>query len=275
MQAEICGEAMRAPDSVLTAMDLAVDLLEIPGSGQPPSSELIGAIDTLLTHVMSFRTVALPEDQTKVLSMCRVVLFKKLELAKSNSPSMNALVVGDLKIAVMEMEQLLNNCVLRLFVSCMVALDDDPLSKECALNEGDFDLLMDRLIQLGIIAIGFTESGSGECVVVWNYILISFAHNLDDKPISFARSEIESLECSRFVGVAGFASCAGRPPPQTPAAAAEATHTTIALILLSERRRTGRHLEANPCAALARRNGKAQHQYSQDYRYKGARCLSH
>lgn len=212
-------------------MDLAVDLLESPDSDQRPSLELIDAIDRLLSQVLLFRTVVLAEDQTRVLEMCRVVLSKKLRLAESDTPPMKALVVGDLKIAVTELEQLLNDCVLRLFVSVMVALDDDPLSKECALNEGDFDLLMDRLIQLGIIAIGFTESGSGEWLR--NYIVISFGYYLDGMPLSFARSEIESSECSRFVGVAGFASRACRPPLQTPAAAA--THTTIARTRINNR----------------------------------------
>lgn len=123
--------------------------------------DLTDAIDGLLSQALLFRTITLPEDQKRLLEMSRCILNKKLQLRKDKGNSqLESLIVEDLKRSVIELEQLLNNCLLRLFVTVLVALDDDPFDKT-TFNETDFDLLMDRLIQLGIIAIGFTDSGSG------------------------------------------------------------------------------------------------------------------
>lgn len=156
------------PDSVLTTIDMVVDLLDSHLEAQPPLpvDDLTDAVDGLLSQVLLFRTITMAEDQAKLLDMCRCVLAKKLQLRSNRDhPQMASLAVDDLRRCVVELEQLLNNCLLRLFVSVSVALDDDPLAKQqrpaSTVDEAAFDLLMDRLIQLGIIAIGFTGSGSG------------------------------------------------------------------------------------------------------------------
>lgn len=156
----------RVPESVLTTMDVAIDLLENRNLDTFESLiDVVDHIDRLLSQVLLFRTVILPEDQQKVLDMCRCVLGKKLELKQAvDTPvDMQQILINDLKLSVLELEQLLNNALLRLFVSVMVELGDDDVDPfaEATFDETGFDLLMDRLIQLGIIAIGFTDSGSG------------------------------------------------------------------------------------------------------------------
>lgn len=155
-------ETPGVPESVLTTVDQVVDLLESHMESHTVSiDDLTDAIDGLLSQALLFRTITLPEDQKKILEMSRCILNKKLQLQKDKGNSqLESLIVEDLKRSVIELEQLLNNCLLRLFVTVLVALDDDPFASD-TFNETEFDLLMDRLIQLGIIAIGFTDSGSG------------------------------------------------------------------------------------------------------------------
>lgn len=185
--------ALALPDSVLAAMDLAIETLESSETERISVPEIIDAIDRLLSQVLFFRSVILPDDQKKVHEMCRVVLSKKFELKnhlqdESNCAQWHSLTV-DLKRSVMELEQLLNHCILRLFVSVMVAVDDDPFACQ-STDESDFDLLMDRLIQLGIIAIGFTESGSGTLWIRYDCLSSPIITRQSPTTSSSSRSEI-------------------------------------------------------------------------------------
>lgn len=158
---------MTALESVLDLLDERLKSTSNQGSGIEVKV-IVAAVDNLLSRVLLFRTIVLSEDQGKVIAMCRSVLGKKLEVERK----LDNLSMEDLRISVVQLELLLNNCILRLFIDTMVKLQENPLEKlkegiqgdkqmDRPSIEGEFDLLHDRLIELGVIASGFTNSASG------------------------------------------------------------------------------------------------------------------
>lgn len=83
--------AASLPDSVLHTMDVVVDLLDAADE-QVPVEDVTMAIDRLLSQVLLFKTVILPEDQNRVLDMCRCVLTKSLQLRNLNQEKGDAAV---------------------------------------------------------------------------------------------------------------------------------------------------------------------------------------
>lgn len=150
-------------------------ILEILNTTDSSSNiaEILGCVDCLLSQVLLFRNIILDADKGKLLEMCKCVLSKKLalqELHKSANQSTKTLAIEDLRRSVLEIEDLLNNCVLSVIVDALIALQDGPIRRleQEIINERTlpadtawFDLLMDRLIQLGLIGVGCTESSSG------------------------------------------------------------------------------------------------------------------
>lgn len=161
----------------MTALDSVLDLLDerLEAKGDPGVDVhlIVSAVDHLLSRVLLFRTIVLSEDQGKVFALCRSVLEQKLQVEQQQQQQQgldwNLLSVEGLRLSVVQLEVLLNNCTLRLFIDTMVQLQENPLEsllrgKEIGDRpaiEEEFDLLHDRLIELGVIASGFTESASG------------------------------------------------------------------------------------------------------------------
>lgn len=160
----------------MTALDSVLDLLDerLEAKGDPGVDVhlIVSAVDHLLSRVLLFRTIVLSEDQGKVFALCRSVLEQKLRVEQQQQQQgldWNLLSVEGLRLSVVQLEVLLNNCTLRLFIDTMVQLQENPLEsllrgKEIGDRpaiEEEFDLLHDRLIELGVIASGFTESASG------------------------------------------------------------------------------------------------------------------
>lgn len=159
----------------MTALDSVLDLLDerLEAKGDPGVDVhlIVSAVDHLLSRVLLFRTIVLSEDQGKVFALCRSVLEQKLRVEQQQQQGLdwNLLSVEGLRLSVVQLEVLLNNCTLRLFIDTMVQLQENPLEsllrgKEIGDRpaiEEEFDLLHDRLIELGVIASGFTESASG------------------------------------------------------------------------------------------------------------------
>lgn len=159
---------MTALDSVLDLLDERLQAKEDPGMDV---HLIVSAVDHLLSRVLLFRTIVLSEDQGKVFALCRSVLEQKLRVEQQQQQGLdwNLFSVEGLRLSVVQLEVLLNNCTLRLFIDTMVQLQENPLEsllrgKEIGDRpaiEEEFDLLHDRLIELGVIASGFTESASG------------------------------------------------------------------------------------------------------------------
>lgn len=160
----------------MTALDSVLDLLDerLEAKGDPGVDVhlIVSAVDHLLSRVLLFRTIVLSEDQGKVFALCRSVLEQKLQVEQQQQQQgldWNLFSVEGLRLSVVQLEVLLNNCTLRLFIDTMVQLQENPLEsllrgKEMGDRpaiEEEFDLLHDRLIELGVIASGFTESASG------------------------------------------------------------------------------------------------------------------
>lgn len=159
----------------MTALDSVLDLLDerLEAKGDPGVDVhlIVSAVDHLLSRVLLFRTIVLSEDQGKVFALCRSVLEQKLQVEQQQQQGLdwNLFSVEGLRLSVVQLEVLLNNCTLRLFIDTMVQLQENPLEsllrgKEMGDRpaiEEEFDLLHDRLIELGVIASGFTESASG------------------------------------------------------------------------------------------------------------------
>lgn len=160
----------------MTALDSVLDLLDerLEAKGDPGVDVhlIVSAVDHLLSRVLLFRTIVLSEDQGKVFALCRSVLEQKLQVEQRQQQQgldWNLFSVEGLRLSVVQLEVLLNNCTLRLFIDTMVQLQENPLESllrgremgDRPAIEEEFDLLHDRLIELGVIASGFTESASG------------------------------------------------------------------------------------------------------------------
>lgn len=154
------------PPSVMSSLDSVLDTLDdVLEKDSLNIATLSAMVSNLLAQVLSFHPVVLPEDGGKILTMCKLVLSKKLAMEETK----DRLMVEDLRRSILALEELLSSCILRVFVHVMVELDEKSSEKcsEALLPKGslsttDFDLLMDRLIQLGIIACGFADSNKSE-----------------------------------------------------------------------------------------------------------------
>lgn len=164
------------PPSVMSSLDSVLDTLDdVLEKDSLNIATLSAMVSNLLAQVLSFHPVVLPEDGGKILTMCKLVLSKKLAMEETK----DRLMVEDLRRSILALEELLSSCILRVFVHVMVELDEKSSEKcsEALLPQGslsttDFDLLMDRLIQLGIIACGFADSNKSE--YTFNYYQLNY-----------------------------------------------------------------------------------------------------
>lgn len=131
-------------------------------------AEIFKLVNSFISQVLHFQTLALDEDKQKITDLCRYVLSKLSKPGNNENgidmtDDTNAPDIAGLKQALLLMENLLSECVLRLFVHTIVTLHEDPLTLQPPWNS--FDLLVDRLIQIGIIGITFAESPSGKNIL--------------------------------------------------------------------------------------------------------------
>lgn len=176
LKSHVSGENCQltdAPGNCLGTLDLILDLMDTSSMDPDHPKELLDTVDYLLSQVLLFRTIVLEVDKGRLLEMCKCVLTKKValcELDEGAGASAKTLTYEDLRRSILEMEDLLSNCILTLMIESLLWLQDAPLERlrdalrngGQVLEDGRFDLQMDRLIQLGLLGMAFTVRGSGK-----------------------------------------------------------------------------------------------------------------
>ena len=135
------------------------------------STNIRSIIDQLLSSVLAFIQIAAPEDQLPLKSLCQKVLNECIEFenefslssksTKMKQPSLRALA---LESALYSLELVVNSGLLHLVYEVFENLAEKPFDKlklkgtEIDDEEvQEFDLIIDRLIQIGLFAVSFSK----------------------------------------------------------------------------------------------------------------------
>lgn len=137
------------------------------------SREIRETIELLLSHAMSFSNVALDSDKKPITELSQNVLKAAMEFeeefslanpGKKLDSSEQRMKAIELENSLCSLEKFVNNALLRLALEVFHVLDEN-LIKNLRTTTGDmdseiakFDLLVDRLIQIGHFAIWFSRN---------------------------------------------------------------------------------------------------------------------
>jgi Serendipity locus alpha protein (SRY-A) len=136
-------------------------------------------VELLLSQALAFMQVTLNEDKKAINALCQKV-FKEaigLEQACSLSDTCKSLELKDrqlkaqlLETALFQLENFVNESVLRLLYQIFMDLSEKPIRKIRDLHRkspndpiideltADFDSITDRLVQIGIFALAFADN---------------------------------------------------------------------------------------------------------------------
>ncbi|XP_030387207.1 serendipity locus protein alpha [Scaptodrosophila lebanonensis] len=140
------------------------------------SKQIRGNVDLILSHILAFANVALQQDKKALSALCQKVLREcaafqsECEIKKSNRSNRN-LRATSLEHALCQLEDYINEALLRLVFTCFLDFDkfsiekmrnvfrkmssDDSIADEII---ADFDVNVDRTTQIGIFAIAFSPN---------------------------------------------------------------------------------------------------------------------
>lgn len=141
------------------------------------SSKIRSLIDQLLSNALSFTNIALPEDKNGLKSLCQRVLKECMDFEtefalsdpnKKHDKSNQRLKAISLENSLYMLENLINDCLLRLVFEVFGELNENPFRnlKSDKMNVSDaefekkldqFDLTIDRVIQIGLFGISFVK----------------------------------------------------------------------------------------------------------------------
>ncbi|GAB0086360.1 Serendipity locus protein alpha [Sergentomyia squamirostris] len=181
------------PDAIENAnfvvfLDAALDLLaplatfnETPENAEEKnaeafvrSKEIRSVVDSLISQTLAFVNVALEKDKTALKALCHRVLKECIALeeecssAKASDSDLNRRFKAELlEVALTHLETAVNTSLLRLVCHVFVELTENPVGKlRQAMRKEDenlldvetekFDLLLDRILQIGILGIAFS-----------------------------------------------------------------------------------------------------------------------
>lgn len=138
------------------------------------SSEIRGSIEQLLSHAMSFANIALAADKNPITALSQNVLKLAMDFEEEYSlaqpgKKLNASSKGmksiELENSLLSLESFVNNALLRLAYEVFHVMDKNIIEELVRIDETSdleqeiekFDLLIDRLIQIGHFAIWFSR----------------------------------------------------------------------------------------------------------------------
>lgn len=179
----------------VTSMDLALDLIgpisfyneneaveniaEQNAQAMLESAKIRKVVDTLMSQALAFTNICIPEDKKSLTAICQKVLRECISLEKECSFSEKEVKESEknrrlkaeiLETALYQLEHLINECLLRLVFQVLSDLKKDPVqllrkmkmenTEQIIIDEliCDFDLVLDRLVQIGIFAIAFSTN---------------------------------------------------------------------------------------------------------------------
>lgn len=179
----------------VTSMDIALDLIgpisfyneneaveniaEQNAQAMLESAKIRKVVDTLISQALAFTNICLSEDKKSLTAICQKVLRECISLEKEcsfsdkevkESEKNRRLKAEVLETALYQLEHLINECLLRLVFQVLIDLKKDPVQMlrkmkmenvaQDIIDESifDFDLILDRLVQIGIFAIAFSTN---------------------------------------------------------------------------------------------------------------------
>ncbi|XP_001357638.2 serendipity locus protein alpha [Drosophila pseudoobscura] len=178
-------------------MDLALDHLEafMEGLGNTTSNflyieeendtndacQLGSIINHIVRHALAFANVALEADKKALSELCETLLTECatfLEGSAELNPGHRKLEALSLERALYGLETFLNEALLHLIFASLVELENTPINRlrhalqeqesESGLTEKlvlDFDTNMDRIQQIGVLAIAFSQDVKTKTIV--------------------------------------------------------------------------------------------------------------
>lgn len=138
------------------------------------SRQVRGIIDQLLSHSLSFANIALASDKIPITTLSQSVLKVSIEFqeefslsqpGKKSNASDQRMKAIELENALYNLENYINDALLRLVFQVFSDMDQNPIEKlrmqkDPLALENDvekFDLLIDRLIQIGHFSTWFSK----------------------------------------------------------------------------------------------------------------------
>lgn len=138
------------------------------------SREVRGSIEQLLSHGMAFANIALESDKNPIIALSQNVLklamefeeeFSLVEAGKKLNVSSQRMKSIELENSLLSLESFTNSALLRLVYEVFYVMDKNVVDELVKVNEASdleqeiekFDLLIDRLIQIGHFAIWFSR----------------------------------------------------------------------------------------------------------------------
>ncbi|XP_034114170.1 serendipity locus protein alpha [Drosophila albomicans] len=146
-----------------------------------PHDQLYSEVNQIVKHALAFANVALAADEKALREICETVL-EECSVFQKNFDALNA---GDRKLealslqrALYSLETYLNEALLRLILTSLLDVEEISITRlknmlhhgeapEVMINKliSDFDMNMDRIQQIGVIAIAFTEDVKTKTIV--------------------------------------------------------------------------------------------------------------
>ncbi|XP_068152521.1 serendipity locus protein alpha [Drosophila tropicalis] len=177
-------------------MDLALDQLESHKEEMKPNGtysvlpveanekkddyELCELANHIVRHALAFANVALEPDKRALTTLCETLLSECMafsENVEDQTPEERKLEALSLERALYSLEGLLNEALLRLVFVCLLDVEDTSVKRlkqilaECNDNStvdqliNDFDIKMDRIQQIGVFAIAFSQDVKTKTIV--------------------------------------------------------------------------------------------------------------
>lgn len=191
-----CDSTLSVSDvNFVTSMDLALDLIapisfyneneenenvaEQNAQAMLESVKIRKVVDTLISQALAFTNICIAEDKKSLTAICQKVLRECISLEKEcsfsdkevkESEKNRRLKAEVLETALYQLEHLINECLLRLVYQVLADLKKDPVqllrkmklenTEQDVMDDAicDFDLILDRLVQIGIFAIAFSTN---------------------------------------------------------------------------------------------------------------------
>ncbi|KAH8388619.1 hypothetical protein KR093_011500 [Drosophila rubida] len=177
--------------SFVELLDLSLDKLETyneivvenaPPAAAPvnPQDQLYNEVNQIVKHALAFANVALEADEKALRKICENIL-DECSVFQKNFDVLNA---GDRKLealslqrALCSLETYLNEALLRLIITTLVDVEENSVSSLKLMLDlfkdsdatpkliSNFDRNMDRIQQIGVIAIAFTEDVKTKTIV--------------------------------------------------------------------------------------------------------------
>ncbi|XP_059490454.1 uncharacterized protein LOC132205430 [Neocloeon triangulifer] len=154
-----CGQFLQIMDEVL-------DLLEGNSDKKPIDiDKLKDTCQTLLSHALSVAHVSLDQDSQDIFYISQKVLSRVESLHNEGNSNLVSLQLGALADNLLQLEQTVNNALLKLVLEVFSDVDaslaklvDADKSEDFDKCISDFDLYVDRIMQIGLFAIACSSN---------------------------------------------------------------------------------------------------------------------